>query len=347
MKKILVIFTGGTIGSMTNGKEIDVEESRAFFLIDKFYQNSGEQVEFETMRPLNILSENSAGKSLTILVNELLKIDYSKYDGIIITHGSDTLPYTSALVGFLLAGIDIPVVLVASNYELTNPLSNGIRNFTAAVEFICHEKLAGVFVVFENKKGEMRLYLATRLVEAKAFDDQFSGYGEKDLGEIKNGKLVENSNSLDYYRRKSREISMVKYGNVTLNNNIFFIRPFPGLNYEYLDFGSKKPRAILHGLYHSSTACSVNTGEGGLTSLAEFIRKCTKQGIDVYLAPFRNINDELYASSNIILQSGGIPLSHITIEAALMKLMLAYNLGIKDVREFMRKEIYFEFNNEI
>ena len=347
MKKILVIFTGGTIGSMTNGKEIDVDESRAFFLIDKFYQNSREQVEFETMRPLNILSENSTGKSLTILVNELLKIDYSKYDGIIITHGSDTLPYTSSLVGYVLAGIDIPVVLVASNYELSNPLSNGIRNFTAAVEFICHEKLAGIFVVFENKKGEMRLYLATRLVEAKAFDDQFSGYGEMDLGEIKNGKLIGNGKSVDYYREKSGEISYVKYNHVILDDNILFIRPFPGLNYEYFDFSGKKPKAILHGLYHSSTACAGEIGASELTSLAGFIKRCKEQEIDVYLAPFRNVEGDLYASSNILLESGGIPLSNITIEAALMKMMLAYNIGIKDVKEFMKKEIYFEFNHEV
>lgn len=347
MKKILVVFTGGTIGSSAKGKEINVDKSRSYFLIDRFFEKYDIKAEFDVVQPLNILSENSTNKSLELLMNELLKVDFDKYAGVIITHGSDTLPYTSAMTGFVLSGVRIPVILVASNYELTNPLSNGLRNFAAAVQFIYNEKIPGIFTIFENSLGEMRVYISTRIVEATPYDDQFSGYAGKDFGEIKNGKLL-----IEEYKGNPSLDEVIKYAkgdiafkSVEFKNDIMFIRPFPGLDYSFFDFSKRKPKAILHGLYHSSTACAEDGGEGKYNSLAEFIKKCKEEEIDVYLAPFRSPESELYASSNILLESGGIPLCNTTIEAALMKLLLVYNIDVAHPKEMMNACIYMENNS--
>ena len=84
-----------------------------------------------------------------------------KYNGIIITHGSDTIPYTSALLGSVLKGrLEIPLVVVGTMLPLVVPGSDGVYNFASGVgiidTFICNknsdnkefaEMLRDVFVV--------------------------------------------------------------------------------------------------------------------------------------------------------------------------------------------------------
>ncbi len=120
------MFTGGTIGSRISNKTIDVDERVGYLLIEEFKTNSTLDVEFETIHPLNILSENCTPQDWTKMIDALKGLNMDDFDGIIITHGTDTLPYTSAIVSFLFAHSNIPIILTASNYALDHPESNGI-----------------------------------------------------------------------------------------------------------------------------------------------------------------------------------------------------------------------------
>jgi L-asparaginase len=111
MKKILVVFTGGTIGSKVSNKTIDVDEQIGYLLIEKFKEQSKLDVEFETIQPLNILSENCTPKDWSKIITAIKSAKSDDIDGIIITHGTDTLPYTSAIVSYVFADTDIPTIL--------------------------------------------------------------------------------------------------------------------------------------------------------------------------------------------------------------------------------------------
>ena len=113
-KKILVIFTGGTIGSAINGETIDVDSNCKFRLVADYKLFYGEK-DFECVQLYNILSENTGFLHWETLIDYLLKVDTENYSGIIITHGSDTLSYTSALLGMYFRHIEIPVFVIASN----------------------------------------------------------------------------------------------------------------------------------------------------------------------------------------------------------------------------------------
>jgi len=67
------------------------------------------------------------------------------YDGIIITHGTDTLAYTAAALSFYFNAIKIPILLVSSDYPLDDSKANGLDNFMCAVEFI-RQKCGQVFL---------------------------------------------------------------------------------------------------------------------------------------------------------------------------------------------------------
>ena len=169
-KKILVIFTGGTIGSRINADTINVDGDGKFRLTADYELINGER-DFECVQLFNILSENISHSHWEKLTEYLLGVDTSKYNGIIITHGSDTLAYTSALLGMYFRHIDIPVFVIASNKPLGEKGSNGLFNFTAAVELIEKGGLHRVFTLYE------KVMLPTRVIPADTYWDRFTVYG--------------------------------------------------------------------------------------------------------------------------------------------------------------------------
>lgn len=339
MKKILVIFTGGTIGSKIQNSTIDVDESTGYFLINNFTQNYKMNVEFDTIQPINMLSENCTPGHWQIIYDSLKGVNFKSYDGIIITHGSDTLPYTSALLGYLFPHTEIPIVITGSNYALEEPGSNGLANFYNSVSFILYAGMPGVYAVFQNNMGKNIVYLATRLMEADSYNDEFNGFGRINLGEIVNGSFKINKNKVNpTYDELSKTREAIVDEELTFHNPVLAIKPYPGLNYGFFNF-NHKPKAILHSLYHSGTAC---TSENEY-SLPDFVKKCRDDGIDFYLISFKNISSNLYVTSRKILENGAVPLQNISFEAALAKLSLAYNQGKLPPSEFMKKEIYYEF----
>lgn len=336
--KILVVLTGGTIGSKTEGKMIDVNEAAAYNLIHLYEEKYGKNVEFNVVQPLNILSENLQPKHWEKLINCMDDVSLEDYDGVIVTHGTDTLSYTAAMLGYYYRHTSIPIILIASNYELTHPLSNGLDNFRSAICFIKEKAASGVFVIFRNDNMENRVYLATRLLEAENYRDQFSCYGKADFGVIEKEHFIRSDHEINPSVEELNlpKEKLVKKA-VTFDNEVMLIQPYPGLDYSRILL-DKRIKAVLHWPYHSATLCSV----GDAASAVLFIKECKEKGIAVYLCGFKQDNDNIYVSSNDMLQAGAIPLKRISREAAYAKLVLAYNQTDVNPEEFMQKDIYFE-----
>ncbi|HEY8500394.1 MAG TPA: asparaginase domain-containing protein, partial [Clostridia bacterium] len=296
-------------------------------------------VEFDAIQPYNILSENIVPNNWTVLYEKIKAVNPERYDGIIVTHGTDTLPYTSAVLGFLFNYLNIPLIIIGSNYPLEDERSNGLNNFYNAVRFITEAQMKGAYAIFEDNGGRSIVYLSTRIIEADQYNDQFSSFGGVDFGEMKNGKLMLIKNKINPPKEKlleNRE-KLIK-GNIDFSNRVLAIRPYPGLDYGFFDL-DRSPKAVLHGMYHSGTACA---GEQ-MYSLPRFVTKCREAGIDFYIASIKNPGGDLYASSGVILESGAIPLANVSFEAALAKLYIAYNQEELLPVDYMLREQYFEF----
>lgn len=348
MKDIMVVFTGGTIGSTKQGTAVDVNASGSYMIIDQFKEQYDLDVSMDTIQPINILSEDLIAQQWLSLAEQIKQIPQEQYKGIIVTHGSDTLAYSAAMLGLLLSHTRIPIVLIASNYPLEDERANGLRNFSEAVQWIMKEAPPGVFVVYENDRGESQLYLATRLMQCEAFTDQYRSPYELTLGQLKQGELLWSDDPRNptlqqlapVVNRWSSSIEQV----TELADQIMYIKPFPGLNYELYQWDSNKPKAIVHDLYHSATACSLDSGP---YSLPVFIRRCRQQGIDVYLTPAKRAEDVQYASTAKLFEAGAVLLGGMAPEAAMAKLMLGYAIRSEheDVVTFMtEEELYHELH---
>ena len=86
MKKILVLFTGGTIGSATTDGIIDVEREGKYAVVEAYKSAYGDDVEFECRQVLNILSENMGFSGWEKMIHEINSIDTALYSGVILTH---------------------------------------------------------------------------------------------------------------------------------------------------------------------------------------------------------------------------------------------------------------------
>ncbi|MDD4036223.1 MAG: asparaginase domain-containing protein [Bacilli bacterium] len=344
MKKILVLFTGGTIGS-----EVDkcgtISVSKEKLLISLFLQQYPEykdKVDFTHKTILDELSENMTFDILAKLTASLREVEWSDYDGVIITHGTDTLAYTANYLSILLANVKVPVVLVSSNQILSNPNANGIQNFKGAVDLIDKNMAPGLYVTY-NTAGITKVIYGSRLTQCESFTDDFNSITKLPLGVVDQygdftsvdkelmAKIINKDNNHKYDELIS------KIG--LLNSKILLLNPFVGLNYDMLDLDNVD--AILHTLYHSGTACT----KGDRTNLLRFIEKCKTNDKDIYIGPiYGEDNRDVYESTADILTAGGDIIMNCSAENAYVKLNVAYSI-ISDHKA--REEfIYSDINNE-
>jgi len=336
--KILLLLTGGTIGSSVNDHCIDVDSSRGDDLLSIYKKQSNREIEFEVIRPFNILSENAEPNHWLQIIETLQSHQLSDYNGIIIAHGSDTLPYTAAALSYGINTPLIPIVLIAANYAIGEPNSNAINNFSAAIEFIDNIKLPGFYVIYENSDHITYVHLATRLLEADWLKDDFTSFGgpfgvfdQRGLCCVPTAK---NPTMIKLYNPSPDDVPEIK----AFRNEVLALRAYPGLNYEVIDLRKRPIKAVLHSLYHCGSGNI--TGENG-TSLLAFIKN--NPNVDHYMISYKNIHGDLYASCQELIAAGGIPLENITFEAALTKLNFAYNQLEYFPLNYMKREFFYEF----
>lgn len=336
--KILLLLTGGTIGSAVNNGCIDVDSRRGDDLLSLYKEQNNCETEFEVVRPYDILSENAEPKHWLQIIKTLQSYRLSDYDGVIIAHGSDTLPYTSAALAYGLDSPPIPLVLVAANYAIGEPNSNAITNFSAAVEFINNMKLPGFYVLYENSDHIIYVHLATRLQEADWLKDDFTSFGDP-LGVFDQRGLCcvpspKNPTMIKLYNPSLDDVPNVQ----EFRNEVLALRAYPGLNYAVIDLQKRPIRAVLHSLYHCGSG-NIAGAEG--TSLLAFIKN--NPHVDHYMISYKNIHGDLYASCQELIAAGGIPLENISFEAALTKLTFAYNQQECLPLNYMKREFFYEF----
>lgn len=267
--KILVVFTGGTIGSTKTDGVISPDKSNSYLLLD-LYGKIDSSTDFVSVQPYTILSENLSGENLCLLYDCIIANNFEKYDGVIITHGTDTLQYTSAFLSYVFGLCKIPIVLVSANYPLADKHSNGIDNFRAAVDFIRAELGKGVFVAYKNIGENTKIHRASRIIAHNAYDDKIQSIFDEFYGEISNNVFKENT----LYSEKEDEIKISLPQQLGEISDVLKISPYVAMRYPSL---TSETKAVLLEGYHSGT---LNTSGRALN---EFCKNADKLNIPVFL----------------------------------------------------------------
>ena len=149
MRTILLIATGGTIASrptaagglapaITSQELLScVPELAEFCRIDA--------IQLYNLDSTNMGPEQWQGIAAAVQEN------YDRYDGFVITHGTDTMGYTAAALSYMIRKSPKPVVLTGSQKSIYNRDTDARNNLWRAVAYACHPDAWGVQIVFDNK----------------------------------------------------------------------------------------------------------------------------------------------------------------------------------------------------
>lgn len=355
MKNILLIPVGGTIctevndiGTLSVSKTAGIKLKSYFEDSDSLY---AKKVNIEVAENLCILSENMTVAKWNVIIDTYRKYTKTKkYDGIIFAHGTDTLAYSAALFSILLSATDTPVFFVSANERLESPRSNGNDNFRCAVECIARGIKPNVYVTYKNlSDNRMYLHLASRIEQCKNYSEDFYSTGAIDITDISE------DNYKDYFDKTEKlypQSEIKKAVNIhtipALKECVLMIQPYVGINYNVFDYS--KFSAVLHGTYHSGTACAEKTLENadyGENSILYMMDRCSKANIDIYYSPAK-LSGEIYETTGIISNHKAKPvfLYGYTTEVVYAKLLIAYSTfeDKEKAREFIKINYNFEKN---
>lgn len=268
--KILVVFTGGTIGSFYDGEYISTDKGKPCKLLEMYNTMFVNDINWDTESPYTILSENLDGSILIRLaecVQEALKKDY---DGIIVTLGSDTLQYSAAFLSYVLGMDTVPVVLVAANYVPEDKRSNGLKNFAGAVDFIAGRGGRGVFVSYANAGEKCLIHRGTRLMSHVAYSDYLYSLDGKNYGTVSEGKFTENAGYNEVFNSYSYRI----VDNSGAESGVLWIKEHPGMLLPHFD---DRIKTVLISAYHSGTIYT------GSDVFREWSEEAKRRKLPVYL----------------------------------------------------------------
>ncbi len=308
-KHILLLTTGGTIASMPGGEGLEPQSSGVF-------EREMEQLRTYyhiTVQDLICLDSSNIRPAEWQLIAEGIYRNRDLFDGIVVSHGTDTMAYTASAVTFMLPNIDIPVVFTGSQLPLADMLSDGSQNLRAAFAMAATGH-PGVFLAFDRK-----IMLGCRAVKVRA-----SGFSAFESINARYTALVSNAGlSVD------ESLLPVPTGKpelkTAISDEVFLLKLTPGLSPQIFD--------ALAGMGYKGIVIEA-FGLGGVNILNEGlagIRRCLEKGINVVVTTqclYDSADLGVYQVGVKLLELGVIQGRDMTSEAAMTKLMWAIGQGM-------------------
>lgn len=304
MQKILLIHTGGTIGM--EGQDHLEPGHYATALVEQLPEYMG-LAKIDSAILCNLDSSDIGPKQWTQLA-KMIADNRNQYDGFIIIHGTDTMPYTASALAFALEGLDRPVVLTGAQRPLGALRNDARRNLADAIE-TATLNVPEVGICFDGLllRGCRSCKVNTRAYHA------FDSPGCEPLAKL----------GVDITLGKHIRQPVAPFRcSANFDANVIVIHVTPGMNPGTLN-------RLIDGEKCLDGIVLIPFGVGTIpcidSDVASFVAKATAQGIDVLVAnaAVGKIDLKLYENSQVLMDAGAISGGEMRIEAALVKLMHA------------------------
>ncbi len=345
LPKILLISTGGTIAS-----KIDYRTGGVTSLLtaSELYSAFPELSDYGYIYPeflFNEYSENMNPHHWSALADRIsFAINNEHYDGIIVSHGTDTMHYTSSALSFALQNIPIPVVLVGSQRSSDRPSSDAFSNLVGAIRFIKDAKYSGIFVCMHHNTSDevIACHLGTRVRKNHTSKrDAFKSLNGMPFALIENADIKYNK-LLHNGRIERANISKNFTSRTAFSDKVFLLKFYPGFSSSFLEnFLQMDYKVIIlegTGLGHVSKDCF------------PILKKLIDSGIFVFMTSqciFGTVQMTVYDTGRDLLGLGVISLSNMSSETAVVKAMwaLGNNTGAEDFVRIMKTDYSNEISN--
>ncbi len=256
MKNILMIATGGTIASTNTGAGL-APSFTSKELLD-FVPEIAKICNVSQVQPFNLDSTNIYSAHWLELA-KIVEENYEKYDGFVITHGTDTMAYTAAALSYLIQGSPKPVVLTGSQKSVSLRDTDARLNLFDAFSYCADGDASGVRVVFDGN-----IILGTRAKKTRTRSyNAFSSVDFPEIGIVRDGKIIR-------YLEEEKSPSPKFYH--AMENSVFVLKMIPGLRAEIFDYLSAHCEGLILETFGSGGIPGYD-GEAFCERLTEFLKK--------------------------------------------------------------------------
>ncbi len=296
--------------------------------------------------PFTRMSESIDPKDWQELASTVHK-QLKKNEGVILTHGTDTLHYTAAALSFMLRDLSKPVIITGSQRSSDRGSTDAAMNILcssilaksniAEVGICMHATSNDDFCHFLKGTKVRKLHTSTR--------NAFKAVNTLPIAEVyPDGKI----NTLIDYRKKSD--SETKLDN-KYDEKVALIKVYPGMTHEIIDY-------YIDNNYKGLILEAFGLGQVPLetrdkkNSLISSIKNAIKNGLFVGFAPqtiYGSLDPYVYSEARIMMEAGVTHLKDMLPETALVKLgwVLGHTQNIEEVRKQMLTNIAGEYNERL
>jgi len=326
MKKILLIATGGTIASIEteNGLVPGLCAEKLLEMIPEVK----ELCEIEYVQLFNMDSTNIR-PAHWLTIGEKIHDMYDKYDGFVVTHGTDTMAYTAAGLSYIIQNSIKPIVLTGAQVPINRADSDGRINLRDAIIYALDENSHNVQIVFAGS-----VIKGTRA--RKNYTKSFAAFGSinyPEIAKVQDGRVIR-------YIPDTLDSETKFYGYI--NPCVGLLKLIPGTNNKVMEFIIDNNDGLVIESF----------GVGGLPEYSDYyeqIKNAIEKGKLVVMTTqvtHEGSDLSMYRVGNVLKNQLNVLEAHdMTTEAAVAKLM--WILGVTSNFEDAKKMFYKTVNADI
>ncbi len=336
--KILLISTGGTIASQQSAEGlVPMDQGEALAAqVPGIYQIADIDI-------VNVFSKDSSNidPSDWAAIIKCIRENPS-YDGYVITHGTDTMAYTSAALSYVMRDLEKPLVLTGSMIPISEPGTDAKRNLEDSFRFmeaLLSKGQSGVSVTFAGKliHGPRAKKMSGKRLEA--FKSVY--YDELGVSEGQKVSLLKGP----FIDRKTLCNPVTGSEGIAFSKEVIPVKLFPGFRADYFDrIVEMKPKAIVVECF----------GLGGLPYMGEDLLPGIKKAVDLGILPVittqcpeGGVDLSTYDVGQKTLKTGAVSALDMGFEAIITKLMwLIPQMSISETAKYLTHNLCDEVGSK-